>query len=87
MESLIVHYDEERQFYESSDHKRNINTILNQSDEAMQTERNLSHSSLGMVLPPKKNLKNVAAKQLSALSKSLNKAKLNSKNKNKVPSL
>jgi hypothetical protein len=62
MESLTVLYDEERQFYESSKHEENINDILNQSDEAIQTERNGSHTSLGMVLPPKKNLQDVAVK-------------------------
>jgi hypothetical protein len=38
MESLIVTYDEERQFYESSEHEENIKVILNQTDEAIQTE-------------------------------------------------
>jgi hypothetical protein len=83
MESLIVLYDEERQFYESSEHEENINDVLNQSDEAIQTERNGSHTSLGMASPPKKNLQYVAIKQLSALSESLNKATLTSKNKKK----
>ena len=76
MESLIVLYVEEHQFYESSEHEENINNILNQSDEAIQTEHNGSHTSLGMVLPPKKNLQDVAIKQLSALSKSFNKVTL-----------
>jgi hypothetical protein len=71
MESLIVLYDEEGQFYESSEHEENINDILNQSDEAVQTEQNGSHTSSGMVSSPKKNLQDVAVKQLSALSKSL----------------
>jgi hypothetical protein len=71
MESLIVIYDEELQFYESSEHEENINVILNQSDEAIQTECNGPHTSLGMVLPPKKNLQDVAVKQLSALSESI----------------
>jgi hypothetical protein len=83
MESLIVLYDEEHPFYESSEHEENINNILNQSDEAIQIERNGSHTSLGMVSPPKKNLQDVAVIQLSALSKSLNKATLTSKNKRK----
>jgi hypothetical protein len=83
MESLIV-LDEEHQFYESSEHEEKINNILNQSDEAIPTECNGSHMSLGMVLPPKKNLQNVAVKQLSALSESLNKATLTSKNKKKI---
>ncbi len=74
-------YDEEHQFYDPSEHEEKINNILNQSDEAIQTERNGSHTSLGMVLPPKKNLQDVAVKQLSVLSESLNKAKLTSKNK------
>jgi hypothetical protein len=87
MESLIVLYDEERQFYESSQHEENMSNILNQSDEAIQTEHNGSQTSLGMVLPPKKNLQDVAIKQLSALSESLNKATLTSKKKKKVPSL
>jgi hypothetical protein len=87
MESLIVLYDEEHQFYESSDHEENINNILNQSDEAIRTECNGSHTSLRMVLPPKKNVQDVAVKQLSTLSKSLNKATLTSKNKKKNPSL
>ena len=87
MDSLIVLYDEERQFNESSEHEENINVILNQSNEAIHTERNGSHTSLGMVLPPKKNLQDVAIKQLSALSETLNKATLTSKNKKKVPSL
>jgi hypothetical protein len=56
---------------------------LNQSEEAIQTERNGSHTSLGMVLPPNKNLQDVAVKQLSALFESLNKATLTSKNKKK----
>jgi hypothetical protein len=63
MESLIVLYDEE--------HEENINVVLNQSDDAIQTERKGSHSSLGTVLPPKKNLQDVAVKQLSELSKSI----------------
>ncbi len=71
------------QFYESSEHEENINNILNQSDEAIQTERSWSHTSLGMGLPPKKKLHDVAAKQLSALSKSLNIVTLTSKNKKK----
>jgi hypothetical protein len=87
MESLINLYDEEHQFYESSEHEENINNILNQLDEAIRTERNGSHTSLRMVSPPKKNLQDVAVKQLSALSESLNKATLTSKNKTKVPSL
>jgi hypothetical protein len=87
MESLLVLYDEELQFDESSEHTENINNILNQSDEAIRTERNGSHTSLGKVLPPKKNLQDVAIKQLSALSETLNKATLTSKNKKKVPSL
>jgi hypothetical protein len=82
-ESLIVLYDEERQSYESSEHEEYINVILNQSDEAIQTGRSGSHTSMGMVLPPKKNLQDVAIKQLSALLKSLNKATLTSKNKTK----
>ena len=86
MESLIILYDEEHQFYESSEHAENINVILNQSDEAIQTGRNRSHTSLGMVLPPKKNLQDVAIEQLSALSESLNKATLTSKKqKNALP--
>jgi hypothetical protein len=36
-----------------------------------------------MVLPPKKNLQDVAVKQLSALSESLNKATRTFKNKTK----
>jgi hypothetical protein len=83
MESLIVLYDEVPQFYESPEHEENINVILNQSDEAIQTGCNRSHTSLGMVSSPKKNLQDVAIKQLSALSKSLNKATLTSKNKTK----
>jgi hypothetical protein len=81
MESLIILYDEECQFYESSEHEEYINMILDQSDEAIQTEHNGSHTSLGTVLPPQKNLQDVAVKQLSVLSKSLNKATLTSKNK------
>jgi hypothetical protein len=53
IESLTVLYDEECQFYESSEHEENINNILNQSDEAIQTEHNGSHTSLGMVSSPK----------------------------------
>jgi hypothetical protein len=88
MESQIVLYDEEHQFYESSEHEENINNILNRSDETIQTEGSGTHTSLGMVLPPKNNLQDVAVKQLSALSKSLNKATLTSKNNaKKVPSL
>jgi hypothetical protein len=87
IESLIVLYDEERQFYESSEHEENINDVLNQSDKAVQIEHNGSHTSLGMVLSPKKNLQDVAVKQLSALSKSLNEATLTFKNKKKVPYL
>jgi hypothetical protein len=83
MESLIVPYDEEHQFYESSEHEANISVILNQSDEAIQTEHIGSHTSLGMVSPPKKNLQDVAVKQLSALSESNNKALITSKNKTK----
>jgi hypothetical protein len=83
MELLIVLYDEERQFYESSEHEENVNNILNQSDEAIRTDRNGSHRSSGMVSLPKKNLQDVAIKQLSALSKSLNKATQTSKNKKK----
>jgi hypothetical protein len=60
MESLIVLYDEDRQFYESSEHEENINNILKQSDEAIQTEHNVSHTSLRMVLPNKENLQDVA---------------------------
>jgi hypothetical protein len=60
MEPLIVLYDEERQFHESSEHEENINNILNQSDEAIQTEHNGSHTSLGIILPPNKNLQDVA---------------------------
>ncbi len=44
MESLIVLYDEERQFYESSNHEEKINMILNQSDEAIWTGRNGSQT-------------------------------------------
>jgi hypothetical protein len=44
-------------------------------------ECNGSHTSLGTVLSPKMNLQDVAVKQLSALSKSLNKSTLTSKNK------
>jgi hypothetical protein len=62
MESLIVLYDKEHLFYESSDHEENINDILKQSDEAIQTERNGSHTSLGKFLPPKKNLQDNAIK-------------------------
>jgi hypothetical protein len=62
MESIIVLYDEEHQFYESSVHEENNNNILHQSDEAIQKEHNGSHTSLGMVLPPKKNLQDVALK-------------------------
>jgi hypothetical protein len=87
IESLIDIYDEERQIYESFKHEENINKILNQSDEAIQTERNGSHISWGMVLLPKKNLQDVAVKQLSALSKSINKTTLTFKNKTKNPSL
>jgi hypothetical protein len=83
MESLIVLYDEECQFYESSEHEENIKDILNQSDEAIQTEFNGSYTSLGIVLPPQKNLQDVAIKQLSKLSKSLKKATLTSKNHKK----
>jgi hypothetical protein len=83
MESLIVLYDEECQYYESSEHEENINNILNQLDEAIQTERNGSHTSLGIVSPHKKHLQDVAVIQLSALSESLNKATLTSKNKRK----
>jgi hypothetical protein len=54
MESLIVLYDEERQFLESFEHEENINVILNISDEAIQTGCNGSHKSLGTVSPPKK---------------------------------
>jgi hypothetical protein len=36
-----------------------------------------------MVLPPQKNLQDVAVKQLSALSESINKATLTFKNKTK----
>jgi hypothetical protein len=84
MESINVLYDEEPQFYEYSEHEENINNILNQSDEAIQTERNGSHPSLGMVLPPKKNLQDVAVERLSALSKFPKKATLTSKNKRKI---
>ncbi len=83
MESLIVLYDEERQFYESSEHEENINNIFNQLDEAIQIEPDRFHTSLGMVLPPKKNLQDIAVKQLSVLSKSLDKATLISQNKKK----
>jgi hypothetical protein len=83
MESLIILYDEEGQFYESSEYEENINNILNQSDEAICTEHKGSHTSLEMVLPPKKNLQDVAKEQLSALSESLNMAKLTSKKKKK----
>jgi hypothetical protein len=38
MESLIALYGKERHFYESSEHEENISMILNQSDEAIQTE-------------------------------------------------
>ena len=62
MESLIVLYDEELQFHEFSEHEENIKVILNQTDEAIQTEWNESHTSLGMVSPPKKNLQDVAVK-------------------------
>jgi hypothetical protein len=69
MKTLTVLYDEECQFYESTEHEENINNILNQSDEAIGTERNGSDTSLGIVFPPKKNLQDVAVKQLSALTK------------------
>jgi hypothetical protein len=84
MESLIVLNDEERQFYVPSEHEDIIKNILNQSDEGIQTECNGFHTSLGMVLPPKRNLQDVAVKQLrSALFESLNRATLTSKNKKK----
>jgi hypothetical protein len=57
MESLIVLYDEERQIYESSEHEEDINNILNQSDEAIQTEHNGSHTQREWFRLPKRTFK------------------------------
>jgi hypothetical protein len=57
IESLIALYDEEPQFYESSEHEENINLVLNQSDEAIQTGHNGPHTSLERLCLPRGTFK------------------------------